>query len=218
MSILSILQGIGRVADTVFNAKPVMNGEDSLVGVDTLTIKSLNAIVSGKMNVFHMYFELQKRLRNCQEIPRITPCIKGFYDNEYGVAFKNRHLRLFDEINTKYGGYQKLTERTGCLRPCEETTYRLEEFISFNAKDLPDPNVQEFLSRYENTSQISLVVISHQKSKLVIQKEEVLEYDVQRLISEVGGIVGIFVGLSFWSLFLELIIPVISFICDRLRK
>ena len=195
-----------------------MNGEDSLVGVDTLNIISQKAIVSGKMNVFHMYFELEKRLRNCQEIPRITPCLKGFFDNEYGVAFKNRHLRLYDEINTKYGGYQKVTERTGCLRPCEETTYRLEEFISFNAKDLPDPYVQEFLSRYDNTSQISLVVISHQKSKLVTQREEVLEYDIQRLISEVGGIVGIFVGLSFWSLYLDFIIPILSFITNRLRK
>ena len=204
--------------DAVFNAKPVMNGEDSLVGVDTLNIVRQKSIVSGKMNVFHMYFELEKRLRNCQNIPRVTPCIKSFFDNQYGVGFEQRHQRLFDEINTKYGGYQKLTDRTGCLRPCEETTYRLEEFISFNAKDLPDPYVQEFLSRYVNTSKISLVVINHQKSKLITQNEEVVEYDAQRLISEVGGIVGIFVGLSFWSLYLDLLIPILSFINKRLRN
>ncbi len=58
------------------------------------------------------------------------------------------------------------------------------------------------LTRVTNgTEDVSVFVIKHYKQDSVKVTEEVIKYSTESFIAEVGGVVGIFLGLSFWSLY-----------------
>ena len=187
-----------------------MNGEDSLVGLDSMSEKSLQ-IQEDKMTIFSMDFELDEQMRDCDDqVERITPCIKDFYEKEYGNDFKNKSAKLHDEVFHKYGGYDQIINRTGCLKPCQKTKYQVQEFISVNPRNMLDPNIHNFLNRYDEMTKIPMVILKHNVPRKVVYNKEVYEYDMTRIISEAGGIVGIFVGLSFWSIYTDFVLPILT--------
>ncbi len=47
----------------------------------------------------------------------------------------------------------------------------------------------------------SVLYLRHVRSDTLLVHEEVPEFTVESLISDIGGLTGIFLGLSFWSLF-----------------
>ncbi len=51
----------------------------------------------------------------------------------------------------------------------------------------------------------SILVIKHSKFMKITIEEEIMEYTLQTMISDIGGLVGIFLGISFWSIFDDLI-------------
>ena len=186
-----------------------MNGEDSLVGLDSMSEKSLQ-IQEDKMTIFSMDFELDEQMRDCDDqVERITPCIKDFYEKEYGNDFKNKSAKLHDEVFHKYGGYDQIINRTGCLKPCQKTKYQVQEFISVNPRNMLDPKIHNFLNRYDEMTKIPMVILKHNVPRKIVYNKEVYEYDMTRIISEAGGIVGIFVGLSFWSIYTDFALPIL---------
>ena len=191
-----------------------MDGEDSLSGTGNINDNKVISINSGEANFFTMKIELEKHMRQCDNVERISNCIKNFYDAEFGE--QERFFAKADEQFMKYSGRKELFQRTGCQVPCEQTKYLVEEFRRFNVKHLLDPEIQNFLRKSSNDNNVSIVVLTHHKSQIAIQNEEILEYDTSRIISEIGGIVGIFIGLSFWSFYLDFIAPIFGVIKEKL--
>ena len=187
-----------------------MNGEDSLVGLDSMSDKSF-LIKPDRSTIFSMNFELEQHMRDCNEqVFRITPCIKDFYEKAYGNDFRNKSMKLHDEVFHKYGGYDQIINRTGCLKPCQETKYELQEFFSVNPENLLDPNLHNFLSQYHEIAKIPMVSLKHEVPGKMVYNEEVYEYSMARIISEAGGILGLFVGLSFWSIYTDFVLPILT--------
>ena len=106
----------------------------------------------------------------------------------------------------------------GCHLPCQQTKYNIEDLLSVKLDLVPDPKVQEFLVKHDNDPDISMILISYRRSEIINQDEEVYEYDTSRFISEVGGIIGIFIGLSFWSIYLDLVRPIFTTLYEKLKN
>ena len=131
---------------------------------------------------------------------------------------------------------------TGCKLPCELTTYPVKEYRIFDMEYFTDPAVQNFLTK-NNYTKSSAIMINHQKPKELIQYEEVLEYDSSNFISDagikiqkffirlfpitklllfckyfLGGTVGIFVGLSFWSVYETVCGPIFQWLEKKFLK
>ena len=207
---MCLKQDIGQGKNTDYFIKLVMNGEDSLIGLDSMSDKSL-LIQADRITVYSMNFELKHRMRDCHEhVFRITPCIKDFYEKEYGNDFKNQSAKLYDELFHKYGGYDQIINRTGCLKPCQETKYLLQEFTSGKPRNMLDPNIHKFLNQHNEITQVPMVIFKHEVPRKMVYNNEVYEYDTTRIISEAGGIVGIFVGLSFWSIYSDFVLPILT--------
>ena len=205
-------------ANGEFYIKLVMDEEDSLVGTETISKSNQISINPQKMTILLMELELEKHLRHCNNVRRLTPCVEKFYYEKYGTGFENVFDRLNDKIAIMFGGYSSLIENTYCYMPCERTKYHLKEFLSFQMDRFLDPDVRQFLEDNSDISLIPGIMISHEKSQTIMQHEEVMEYDAIRLISDVGGIVGIFVGLSFWSLYLDFLAPLLSWAENKMQN
>ena len=61
-----------------------------------------------------------------------------------------------------------------------------------------------------STSSSSLLVIKHSKESKIRVVQQIQKYSSQSFIAEVGGVVGIFLGLSFWSIHMILLQPLLE--------
>ena len=69
--------------------------------------------------------------------------------------------------------------------PCQLTKYDVKEYRTFDLKYFPDIDVKNFLNKF-NDSKSSVILINHQKSEMIVQHEEVLEYNAYDFISDAG--------------------------------
>ena len=69
--------------------------------------------------------------------------------------------------------------------PCQLTKYDVTEYRTFELKYFADTDVKNILNGF-NDSKSSVIVINHQKSEVIVQHEEVLEYNANDFISDAG--------------------------------
>ena len=170
-----------------------------------------NTVGTGDFAVFLLKFEEEKYLRFCKNEARMTPCIKKYLDKTYGTNYTSKFERSESLVISTFNGEKDLEKETGCLKTCYNTLYDLTQFRKFDIKYFSEPKIKTFLKTHNDTVSPT-IMINHQKSNKIIQHEEVLEYDLAKFVSDSGGTVGIFVGLSFWSIFVDFISPVIEWI------
>ena len=91
---------------------------------------------------------------------------------------------------------------TGCQRPCQYYTYTLagEEEFPLWTKDIG----------------LSHVYISYSQNPIKI-KEEVYLYPLEAVVAYIGGILSLFFGLSFLSIWDELILQITKLV-HKLKK
>ena len=93
--------------------------------------------------------------------------------------------------------YVVVSKRTGCLVPCERTTYRLKEVLRYSAVDYLGDIGHEIYQTDENTT---MMVIRLHTLAEVTRHTEVLAYGPGEFVSDIGGLSGLFLGLSLWSI------------------
>merc|ERR1712062_20284 len=74
---------------------------------------------------------------------------------------------------------------------------------------MPDQQFSKFLIDTNDTTSAQ-IVINHQRQKTVIQHEEIMDYGFVNFLSDTGGIIGLWIGLSFWGLYQDVIEPIIQ--------
>ena len=196
-----------------------MEGDDSLHSNPNLAGSSTLTVLPYRAQVYQLEFQLKTLITECDHVAtRITKCIKKYFNGKYGKDYQNQNAALYDEHLTLYEGKGAIFKKTGCQQPCQQTIYSMNEFLKFKMKYFPSEDFKKVKYGFPNSEALPIILISHKKADTIVQLEEVPEYDLSRLISEVGGIVGIFLGLSFWSIYLDFIAPIFTFIRGKLNN
>ena len=82
----------------------------------------------------------------------------------------------------------------------------MTELIEFNRNYVHD-GLDEMLLKINDTIS-PILVIKHIKRPKVHKKVEVLAYYPNQFLSEAGGILGIFLGISVWSIYERVLRPI----------
>ena len=107
--------------------------------------------------------------------------------------------------NTALEGKEALTTITGCEKPCESIDYNAIPLASWKMENNRDPRANQFMD--SNSS--SFILVTHVPKPTIKILEEKPRYTAITFISDVGGILGVFLGISFWSVYQIIIFPVV---------
>ena len=89
---------------------------------------------------------------------------------------------------------------TGCVQPCDTFQYETERYLNRDAE------MNELVNGTEGLNNWGMITINHVRTKNFRKNEELPVYTGITFISDVGGILGIFLGFSFWGFALDMII------------
>ena len=67
-----------------------------------------------------------------------------------------------------------------------------------------EPAIKYMIEKNFDSNTTSILLLTHKKSKKIQKMTEVYHYSPLKFIGDSGGTIGIFVGLSFYSIYLEL--------------
>ena len=112
--------------------------------------------------------------------------------------------------NTALEGKEALTALTGCKQPCESINYNSVPLASWKMENHRDDRANSFM----NSNSSSFIMVTHVPKPTIKILEEKPRYTAITFISDVGGILGVFLGISFWSVYQIIIFPMV----DKLQR
>lgn len=166
------------------------------------------SIEPGTYSYFNLKMSTIKKMQGCNSTnSKITPCLMNFYDKAFGTDYNDHVKKNLNYTRSILDGFHEVEQLTGCQRPCSMTRYDLNRAVTFQSKYLRVQSASLILNQtgFESSSGI---VLLYQQS-IINTMEEVPKYTVISAISDVGGILGIFLGFSFWSLHTNIVQPLI---------
>ncbi len=174
--------------------------EDQELLMGVMPDKSLTKVKAGTVSILTLDISLSKYQSNCDSnVQILSDCINQAYDNLFGTDFNNFVPRLSNLTATVLSGRQELKRVTGCSSPCQETKYEGIPLVDWKVADQRDASL-EVLER-SGSNQSSYLAINYFPNHFIKVEEELPRYTVIKFISDVGGILGIFVGFSLWSFY-----------------
>ena len=117
---------------------------------------------------------------------------------------------MYNLSNTALEGKDALTTLTGCEKPCESIDYNAIPLASWQMENTRDPRANQLMD--SNSS--SFIMVTHVPKPTIKILEEKPRYTAITFISDVGGILGVFLGISFWSVYQIIIFPIV----DKLQR
>ena len=182
------------------------NENDTLTnGLNTLLNTNAQMVEYKSVRVFTVSYGIQSRLKNCDNKKYISPCILEYYERKHGNDTNNFVKKMYDITVAKFAGLEILRNLTGCNVPCENNEYFLTPFTTVHMDNFKD-QAKEYLQN-QGADNSSIVILSHMKSEKIKKIQEVPAYTAMTFLGDVGGIAGLFLGLSFWSIYESLIYP-----------
>ena len=155
-------------------------------------------------NYFSVEFELNRLVSNCNsENTQITPCLEKAYNNLFGSDYNHMVERMKNMSETALDGKDALTALTGCKQPCESVGYEIIPILNWNIKHDIDPNGEVFMDGNFST----IIGLTHNPKSTIKLIEEMPRSTCIKFISDIGGIMGVFLGISFWSLYQIIVHP-----------
>ena len=100
-------------------------------------------------------------------------------------------------------GRDALTALTGCKQPCESVGYEINPILNWNIKHDINPNGEFFMDGNFST----IIGVVHNPKSTIKLIEEMPRSTCIKFISDIGGIMGVFLGISFWSLYQIILHP-----------
>ena len=67
-----------------------------------------------------------------------------------------------------------------------------------------EPAATYIMEQGFNPNVTTILILTHVKSKKILKMNEVYQYSALQFIGDSGGTIGIFVGMSFYSVYLDL--------------
>ena len=113
---------------------------------------------------------------------------------------------MYNLSNTALEGKDALTTLTGCKKPCESIDYNSTPLISWKIENGRVPRANSFI----NGNSSSIIAVTHVPKQTMKVLEEKPRYTAITFISDVGGICGVFLGISFWATYQMIIFPLVD--------
>jgi hypothetical protein len=180
------------------------------LGYDNIQSSTSSTTVPfASVTILTLDYSIKKKIRNCDPSNALlTNCIMSYLDKLYGSGPANFTAKFFDLAHIKFDGASRLYHRTGCRVPCEIVEFTTKEFALFHREYLLDPGRHVLDTQNDTTS--SMLIVNHVKADRISVIKEVPQYTALTFIGDAGGIVGIFLGVSFLSIYEDLIGPLIE--------
>ena len=171
----------------------------------------------GLLMILKMDIEIKTRIIDCSLEKIRSPCFQNHGDSKFGTNYSMLYRKLFYMANLKNIGKHGFERATHCLEPCKEYLFPAKKLTNRKLQNMP---VNELVVRYavENGFDMdttSAVVIMHMKDMKNKQYRQRYQYDVLQFVGDVGGTIGIFLGLSFWSIYQDVIDRFITYILNH---
>ena len=115
-------------------------------------------------------------------------------------------------------GIDSFSEITNCTRTCQVTNYITQELFTSQIDFTSDPLLLQFRNEANTRTQSSVLIIKHTKASKITQFVEILEYDLGTMISDIGGTLGLFIGISVWSIYVDFVGPILRQIRIFIQK
>ena len=135
----------------------------------------------------------------------MTPCIEKYYDQNFGRGYNDMVHRIYNFTHKSYEGKHSLEWMTGCQQPCATIEYSPIFVVSMHKDHIRDQTLELFEDEADG-----IIFFNHIPQEEIIKITEVPRYTTIGFISDTGGIIGVFLGLSFWSLHTLLLRPIIE--------
>ena len=146
----------------------------------------------------------------------ITTNNKIPYFGFYFIRKSTYRLHFQAMMEMKISGQPFVYHYTKCAVPCVTYEYSLNPFVSQNKDYLKDA-ATEYLKKI-NETEGSILVIGHTKTAQIKTFKEIYQYTFLTFLADCGGQIGLFIGLSIWSIYSDLIDPLILLIAGRFIK
>ena len=190
-------------------------------------------VKAGTVAIFSLDISLQKQRNNCDSTNQIlSDCLAKHFNLEFGNGYNEHVAKVMNFTATMITGQKNIQDVTKCPIPCDKTQYTLIpaaewsiETHRFEREKKPfafviffvyhfnflfffrDPSVQYLLESGSNYS--AFLAFNYFPKEHILEEEELPIYTGIKFISDVGGILGIFLGMSFWSLYLTFVAPLV---------
>ena len=175
------------------------------------------AIHQSTFKIFAIDFEIKKLLRKCaSNLKIITPCVMESYEKRFENSYRSLVNKYSNLTQTTFSGLEYLQNETGCLQPCFRFEYKPRVYIYYDLKTVIDSSRQ--IVDKIGVENSSILVLNHLRREKIPKHEEVPRYTAITFLSDVGGILGIFLGFSIWSIQGCCIQPIMEFITNKLYK
>ena len=87
-----------------------MDGEDNFAGMETITKGHIENLVPGDLGFYLLEFGLEKHIRNCEKVSRMTPCMETFLDEKYGTHFNTSFAKLNSKTYNNMRGLETISK------------------------------------------------------------------------------------------------------------
>ena len=105
----------------------------------------------------------------------------------------------------------------GCSSPCITTNYKTKQVGVFLKEQAFTDGTDKILES-SGSNRSSLLVVNYNHQPMIQSVDETPKMTLIGFISNAGGILGIFLGISFWSMYECAIVPIVDKLETFIKK
>ena len=94
--------------DGVFFFKYITKGEEIFAGAETVSNSFVGEIGGGKCGIYLLNYEIEKKIRKCDNVRVQTPCVNKHFQQVYGNNYTARFYLTSDRALTVFDGSNSL--------------------------------------------------------------------------------------------------------------
>ena len=192
-------------------AKSVSPNDRFSIGAQVIFKGDVISVESGQMKMTKIDFINKKLMKSCQNEYKLWDCLVEHIGitNETNQDFYQYMGKIMNMSDAKMQSNEWLSDNYDCKQPCYQLQYQSENLFT---GDLENFSKQELLMEKLAEKNLSLnetgvLMLQHVKTPSIIELQEIYSYNGLSFIGDLGGTIGVFLGFSFWSVYLDFLEP-----------